>query len=143
MKISQTGLDLIKRFEGFSSKPYLCPAGKWTVGYGHTAGVTADHPHITSQEGETLLRDDVSAAERAIGKLIRVPLEQHQFDALVSLVYNCGPAPLGKTLGNALNAGRYDEVPAQFMRWCTAGGKVLAGLQARRKAEAAMFAGTA
>ena len=111
--ISEEGLALIKRFEGFAAKPYLCPAGKWTVGYGHVlapqsvipapergsrvtnTGLT-NNPRsprktgMTEEEAEILLLQDLAPVESAINRLVTVPLSQNQFDALCSLVYNIG-----------------------------------------------------
>ncbi len=141
MKISNNGLDLIKHFEGLVLKAYKCPAGVWTIGYGHTKDVqpgdewsesTADHMlEVEMEEYEGYINDSVTA-----------PINQDQFDALVSWVYNLGGGNLkASTMLKVLNAGQYEEVPAQMMRWNKAGGKVLEGLTRRRQAEANLFMG--
>jgi len=141
MKISQEGLALIKKFEGCELKAYHCAAGVPTIGYGSTHGVTMDM-EITQEEADELLMDDVSKFEEAVTKAVKVPLEQNQYDALVSWTFNLGPSNLSSsTMLRVLNEGNYEEVPAQIKRWNKAGGKVLQGLIRRREAEALLFEG--
>jgi len=137
--ITQEGLDLIKRFEGFSPTIYICPAGYPTIGYGH---VICDKEKerfaagIDQEEGEKLLRQDVYWAERGVLRLIDVPLTDGQFDALVSFTYNLGAGALQRsTLRRKVNREAHEEVPAQLMRWVWAGGRKLQGLVVRRSAE--------
>ena len=142
--ITQQGLDLIKRFEGFSSTIYTCPAGYDTVGYGHLVRPHA-HSHfvsgITKQQAESLLRQDVKTAEQAVLRLIHVPLTDGQFDALVSFTFNLGSGTLqSSTLRRVVNRGEHNQAPAQFRRWVYAGGRKLRGLQNRREAEACLYA---
>lgn len=142
MHITQAGLDLIKRFEGFSETVYICPGGHPTIGYGH---VVKDHESyacgISEAEAEDLLREDVQVAEKDVERLISVPLTEGQFDALVSFTFNLGGGALRRsTLRRKVNSGLHDEVPAEFMRWVKAGGKKLEGLVRRRKAEAELYA---
>ena len=146
MHISDEGFDLIKKFEGCELEAYKCAAGVWTIGYGHTKDV---------QEGDTwgeekaefmLWRELEDEYEHYVNSLVTVPMNQCQFDALVSWVYNLGPANLKvSTLLKKLNAGDYEDVPNQIKRWnkATVNGerKVLAGLTRRREAEALMFEG--
>lgn len=141
--ITQDGLDLIKRFEGFSPTVYICPAGYPTIGYGH---LVRDHEQdqyqqgITEQEAEDLLRRDVQVAERAVLRLIDVPLTDGQYDALVSFTFNLGPGALQRsTLRRKVNREEHAEVPAQLMRWVWAGGKRLKGLVRRRESEAILY----
>jgi lysozyme len=137
--ITQEGLDLIKRFEGFSSTIYICPAGYPTIGYGHV--VRDDEKGrfdtgIDQGEGEELLRRDVRWAERGVLRLIDVPLTDGQFDALVSFTFNLGSGALQRsTLRWKVNRGEHGEVPAQLMRWVWAGGRKLKGLILRRTTE--------
>lgn len=141
MHTSQKGLDLIKSFEGLRLSAYKCPADVWTIGYGTTAGVEPGQT-ITKERAEELLRDDVARFEAQVLRVIKVPLTQGQFDALVSFTYNLGAGNLANsTLARLLNAGDYLGAAAQFDRWNKAGGKVLNGLVARRAAERAMFEG--
>ena len=154
MKTSSTGIALIQAFESCLKpngdgrfRTYRCPAGVVTIGWGTTA---ADVANLT--EGEVWSRDkcdDVFIAslakyeamvDRAAATRVK-PLLQHQFDALVSLVYNCGPKALAGNVGKAVREGRDAEVPALMARWNKAGGKVLAGLVRRRKAEGELWAG--
>lgn len=143
MKISQRGLDLIKELEGFSSVPYLCPAGKWTIGYGHVLvdgdGIKKEDK-ITKQQANLLLLKDLKGFENLINNNVTVPLQQGQFDALVSLTYNIGPQAFRKsTLLKLLNKSDYQAAAAQFARWNKVNKKPVAGLTRRRAAEAALF----
>ena len=139
MQISKAGLDLIKQFEGLYLQAYRCPAGVPTIGYGHTAGVAMGQT-ITQQQADDYLRRDVRMFERAVERLVKVPLTQGQFDALVSFAFNLGEGALAQsTLLRLLNAGDYAGAAAQFDRWNKAGGRVLPGLVRRRAAERALF----
>lgn len=139
MRTSQAGIDLIKRFEGFSSVPYLCPAGYWTIGYGRTKGVNKHTSSISKYDAEDMLLDDLVGFENAVKRLISVPLTQGQFDALVSFTYNLGAGNLQiSTLRMRLNRGDYD-VTGEFRRWVYAKGRKLPGLIARREAETKLF----
>ena len=139
MRISQEGVDLIKHFEGCYLDAYLCPAGVWTVGYGHTKGVK-EGDAIEQEAAEAFLIEDLESFEQAVTRLVEVPLTQQQFDALVSWTFNLGAGNLAEsTLLRKLNNYQYAEVPEQMMRWVRAGGQVLDGLVKRRAAEAALF----
>ena len=135
------GLALIKKFEGCELKAYQCSAGVWTIGYGHTKDVV-EGMEITQEQAEQMLVDELHEYESYINKYVTVALSQNQFDALVSWVYNLGPANLSaSTMLKVLNSGKYEDVPAQMKRWNKAGGKVLEGLIRRREAEACLFIG--
>jgi len=139
MNIGNEGLNLIKHFEGCELQAYKCPAGVWTIGYGHIKGVS-EGMTITQEEAEQMLKDEMAEYEGYVNKLVTVELNQNQFDAMVSWVYNLGGGNLSaSTLLKVLNAGDYAGVPAQMMRWNKAGGKVLEGLTRRRQAEADLF----
>ena len=139
--ITQNGLDLIKRFEGFSRIVYFCPAGYPTIGYGHVVKDDEDFSAgIDEAQAEELLRQDAQIAERAVLRLINVPLTDGQFDALVSFTYNLGGGALQRsTLRRKINREEHAEVPEQFMRWVWAGGRKLKGLVRRRAAEAGLY----
>jgi lysozyme len=139
--ITQEGIDLIKRFEGFSPTVYFCPAGYPTIGYGHVVKKGEDFSGgITQGEAEELLRLDAQIAERAVLRLITVPLTDGQFDALVSFTYNLGSGALQRsTLRRVINRKNHHNVPAQLMRWVWAGGRKLRGLVRRREAEAMLY----
>lgn len=129
-------------FESFRSDPYVCEGGKWTNGWGHTKGVTKDSKPVTTSQGEANLAADLKEFEDAVNSLVKVPLLQCQFDALVSFAFNLGANALaGSTLLKNLNAGDYKGAADQFLRWNKAGGKVLRGLEKRRAAERSMFLG--
>jgi len=133
------GIELIKSFEGCKLTAYKCPAGVWTIGYGHTLGVTSGQS-ITQAQAETFLKVDLASFEKSINSYVKVSIHQNQFDALVSFSYNCGSTALkNSTLLKKLNAGDYSGATAEFAKWNKAGGKELAGLTRRRAAETALF----
>ena len=140
MKISNTGLDLIKSFEGLSLKSYICPAGVYTIGFGHTGVEVTPNQIISLEEADNLLRKDVNRFETGINSLVTVDLNQSQFDSLVSLSFNIGLGAFkSSTLLRVLNAGQYIEAASQFLRWNKGGGRVLPGLVRRREAESQLF----
>lgn len=139
MRTGRDGVELIRHFEGCRFDAYLCPAGVWTIGYGHTADVK-EGDNIDQEAAEAFLIEDLETFEQAVTRLVEVPLTQQQFDALVSWTFNLGAGNLAEsTLLKKLNNYQYAEVPEQMMRWVRAGGKVLEGLVRRRAAEAALF----
>ena len=139
-KTSTNGLNLIRRFEGEKLTAYRCPAGIWTIGVGHTGPDVYSGLTITEERSLELLRADVSTFEAAVNSLVRVPLNQNQFDALVSFVFNVGNGALkGSTLLRKLNAGDYEGAAKEFGRWTKALGQTLTGLIKRRAAEAGLF----
>lgn len=139
MRTSQKGIDLIKKFEGCRLEAYKCPAGIWTIGYGHTKGVKGGMI-ISREQAKEFLREDLRIFEQAVEACVKVPLSQNQFDALVSFCYNCGSGALKtSTLLRLLNEGKYSEAGEQFLRWNKAGGKVLVGLTRRREKERELF----
>ena len=139
MRTGRDGVELIRHFEGCRFDAYLCPAGVWTIGYGHTAGVK-EGDSIDQEAAEAFLIEDLETFEQAVTRLVGVPITQQQFDALVSWTFNLGAGNLAEsTLLKKLNNYQYAEVPEQMMRWVRAGGKVLDGLVRRRAAEAALF----
>ena len=141
MNTSAEGLALIKKFEGCELEAYQCSAGVWTIGYGHTKEVQKGDVWSQSH-AEHMLEVELHEYESYINEYVTVALSQNQFDALVSWVYNLGPANLkASTMLKVLNKGQYEEVPAQMKRWNKAGGKVLEGLIRRREAEACLFKG--
>lgn len=144
MKISEQGLALIRRFEGFSATAYRCPAGRMTIGYGHVILPGERYPEtgISEPQAANLLRDDVRKAELALSRYVQVPLTQNQADALISFIYNIGAGAFARsTLRRVVNRGWHAEVPAQLRRWVFADGRALQGLVVRRAAEALMYMG--
>lgn len=139
MKTSLNGLKIIKDFEGLRLKAYKCSAGVWTIGYGHTSGVK-EGDVITKEQAEKYLKKDVISFENTVNGVVKVKLNQNQFDALVSLVFNIGSGAFKKsTLLKKLNAGDYDSASEQFLVWVKAGGQTLKGLVNRREQERALF----
>ena len=143
MKTSNAGVELIARFEGVRLNAYDDGVGVWTIGYGHTGPDVHPGLTITMKQARELLRQDLAGAEAQVNETIERPLNQSQFDALVSLVFNTGPLPLHKTLGSCLNNGDVGGASGEFPKWCkaTKNGQliVLEGLVRRRKAEREMF----
>ena len=143
-KVSQEGIDHIKRWEGFRAEAYPDPGSKnglpWTIGYGHTATARKGMV-ITKEEGERLLKIDLTKVEKAVSDLVKVPLSDNQFAALVSFAFNIGTEAFRKsTLLKKLNAGDYSSVPSELARWKYNDGKVMDGLINRRASEAGLWA---
>ncbi len=139
MKYSKTALQLVEHFEGCELQAYQDSGGVWTIGYGHTQNVHQGMK-ITLQEAEIYAQRDLEIAETYVNALVIVPLTQEEFDALVDFVFNLGPESFKKsTMLELLNRGEYQLAAAQFDRWDRCGGKILAGLLQRRKAEAELF----
>lgn len=146
MKASPTLFELIRHFENYFEKSYLCPAKVWTIGWGSThwedgrlvmQGETIDPAHA-----EHLLRMEVAAAETVVATRVTHPLVQYQFDALVSFVYNAGAGAFtNSTLRRVINAGNPLAAHEQFPRWIKVKGEPSAGLLRRRLAESALFGG--
>ena len=143
MKTSNKGVEFIKRHEGFRNSAYKCPAGVWTIGYGHTSGVNSGDV-ITAMEGGRLLRHDLAHAEAVVNNQ-RVDLTQNQFDALVSFVFNVGSGNFAKsTLLRKLKVDANDPtIASEFRKWDKARQngilKVLPGLAKRRAEEANLY----
>ncbi len=147
--INEKGLALVKEFEGCELQSYLCPAGVWTIGYGHTRSAIPGML-IDKSQAEALLREDLQKTEEAVDGLVTVQINDNQFSALASLAFNIGAfvALAGEaksafersTLLKMLNANAEPEtVAAQFLRWNKVGDSELAGLTRRRHAERALF----
>ena len=139
-QISPHGLEKLKQWEGLKTKAYKDAGGVWTIGYGHTAMAGEPKPRagmvITPAEAESILLKDLVQYEAAIENNVKVKLTDNQFSALVSFVYNIPLASFKKSkLLKKLNAGNYDAVPTELMKWTKAGGKKIQGLVNRRRAE--------
>lgn len=140
---------VIKEFEGFESKPYLCPANIPTIGYGNTMypngeRVTMDDPEISEEEATEMLMDTIKSVEKQVKNVLEVKLKAHQLAALISFTYNLGIGNLSNsTLLAWLNSNPdFVRIPEQFRRWNKGGGKVLKGLVRRREAEIELWTGT-
>ena len=165
MKLSKAGADLMHQYEGYRTKPYLCPAHIWTIGYGHVLyqdqiklpvvrvdGYTGmirkemplkpeDNRVWTKEEIEKLFADDVSLFERGVLRLAPT-LSGHQgaFDACVSFSFNAGLGNFQRsTIRMKVNRGEWEAAAEAFMQWTKGGGRELPGLVKRRKAEKALF----
>lgn len=140
MRTTAKGLALIKEFEGLRLEAYLCPAGVWTIGWGHTKGVKKGD-RIDIATAEKFLKEDIEVAERGIEKLVKVKLSDNQFSALVSFVFNLGETKFrDSTLLKVINSDPHSlNVAIQFRRWVYADGKVSSGLIRRREAEVKLY----
>lgn len=145
MKASKKCLEMLAHHEGVRQKPYKCPAGLWTVGVGHLIGDGKSLPDswnrtFTLEEVYAILAKDVTRFERGIEKYISIQLTQGEFDALVSFAFNLGLGTLQKsTLRQKLNRGDKEGAIESLLKYNKAGGKILKGLDNRRKDEAALF----
>jgi lysozyme len=137
MELSEAGLDLIKKSEGFRSHTYLDVAGIPTIGYGHRLLPHESYPNgINEQQAAEILIEDARQAQQSVERLVKVALTQGQFDALTDFCFNLGAGRLASsTLLKELNARNYESAREQLLRWDQAAGKVNAGLKARREAE--------
>ncbi|MDL2262498.1 lysozyme [Bacteroidales bacterium OttesenSCG-928-I21] len=138
-KIGNKGKSLIKSFEGLKLTSYLCPAGVWTIGYGHTQGVTSGQI-ITKQQADDFFDSDIEKFEKAVADE-NLDINQNQFDALVSFAFNAGASAFKKStlLKKIKENPNNPEIETEFMKWVNAGGRYLAGLAKRREAEAKLY----
>ena len=146
--MKELAANIIKEFEGFSSKPYLCPANVPTIGYGSTMykngeRVTMDDPEITAEQATEMLMDTIKSVEKQVKKVLTVKLKPHQMAALVSFTYNVGIGNLSNsTLLAWVNSNPdFPRIPEQFRRWNKGRGKVLQGLVRRREEEIKLWTG--
>ncbi|MEJ5352453.1 MAG: lysozyme [Melioribacteraceae bacterium] len=143
MKTSENGIAIIKKYEGLRLQAYRCPAGLLTIGYGHTK-TTKPGMVINKEMAELLLKQDLIEYEKAVNELVKVPLTQNQFDALISFIFNVGIGNFKKsTLLKKLNEWDYNGAAEEFMKWTKAkvegGYKELPGLVKRRNEEKQLF----
>jgi len=137
--ISETGLSLIKRYEGFRANAYLCPAGVWTIGYGSTHGVLRGQ-WISEPEAAQRLRKEVQRYEKGVLDCLKVPASQNQFDALTSLAYNIGTGAIARSsVVKFHNQRDFARAADAFLLWNKGGGRVLPGLTRRRQEERSLY----
>ena len=156
MNVSPRAIEVIRHHEGVRNRPYRCPAKLWTIGVGHVIypdqgrlpldkrdGVQLreeDNRAFSSEEIDAILRHDLERFERGVERFCPVPLTQGQFDALVSFSFNVGLGTLQRsTLRQKVLRGDMEGAAEEFLKYCMAGGKVLRGLETRRKDERAIF----
>lgn len=156
MKVSQKCIEMLKHHEGIRQKPYRCPAKLWTIGCGHVmypeqgklkledrdkvALRPEDFRVFSMEEVNAILRNDLARFERGVAQYVPVALTQGEFDALVSFSFNVGLGTLQRsTLRQKLLRGDKEGAMESLMQYCKAGGKVLRGLENRRKDERALF----
>lgn len=140
MDVPSNTIDLAMAFEGFYSKPYLCPAGYWTIGWGHLC--SKDHPPITKEQGQRYLAKDLHTAFSGTLRICPILLMMPEvwLGAICDFVFNLGVGRLqSSTLRRRINAEEWDDVPYELSRWVYGGGKKLRGLVLRREAESAFF----
>jgi lysozyme len=137
--ISDEGLSKIKQYEGLRLKSYKDVGGVWTIGYGNTRHAKPNM-EISNQQADLFLREDIATFEQAVERLVKVPLNDNQFAALVSFSFNVGSGALEKsTLLKKLNAGDYECVPNELLKWNKVQGKAVTGLTNRRNAEGGLW----
>lgn len=144
MHVSPSGVDLICNFEGLRLKAYDDGVGVWTIGYGTTKypnGIRVKKGDTcTLEQAKAYMQNDLKSFEQTVNNTVKVPLNQNQFDALVSLAYNIGSTAFkNSTLVKRLNEGNYNAAANQFDLWVNAGGKRMQGLVNRRAAERTLF----
>lgn len=140
MKISDVGIDLIKRFEGLRLKKYDDGIGIMTIGYGHRILPRESYDEITESDADALLRKDLQTAENCVNNSVKGNITQSQFDALCSFTFNLGCGALGKsTLLRYVNDGNDMSAAQEFGKWVNGGGKPMPGLVKRRQAEMELF----
>lgn len=137
---TQKGVDFIKSFESFVPVPYICPAGYWTIAWGHLIKPGEKFVKVDEATGEIILKKDLRGAEGSVLRLINIPLDDDQFDALVSFAFNLGGGALQRsTLRIKVNREDHEDVPDEFRRWVYSKGRKLPGLIRRRNDEAMMY----
>jgi GH24 family phage-related lysozyme (muramidase) len=143
MNISENGIALIKKFEGLELRAYkpVPQETYYTIGYGHCGQDVQQHQVITEEQADSFLRHDLATAVTGVNELVKVPVNQNQFDALVSFSFNCGYQALkGSTLLSDINAKNYASASLEFGKWVHgSGGVILQGLVDRREAEKELF----
>jgi lysozyme len=146
MRVTEEGLALIRRFEGFRAKAYRDPIGVWTIGYGHTSAAGPPRVHkgltISRREAEEILARDVEAFAEGVATSLRIVLNEAQFSALVSFAYNVGLGNFRRSsVLTMANRGDFAAVARRLALWTRAGGRILPGLVKRRAAEGQLFSG--
>lgn len=145
MRISQSGIDLIRHYEGFQPKAYICPTGHLTIGYGTVIDTPQEQwlrtATLSLDQAEELLKQELTYYVDQVFKLVPKELKQHQFDALVSFAFNCGINNLKNSTLLKIVKSNPDssEIEDQFKKWCHGNGEVLPGLQKRRASEAILY----
>lgn len=139
-EIPKSCIDLVKKFEGRMLQSYKCPAGVWTIGYGATGPGIGPGVRWTLKQAEDDLLERLGRFGAEVDELVKVPMNDNEYGALVCFAYNVGVGALkGSTLLRLLNEDKREEAARQFQRWDKAGGKILPGLTARRAAEQVLF----
>ena len=136
---SVRGIEILKEFEGLRLEAYKCPAGVWTIGYGHTR-MAKEGMKISKDVAVGYMISDMSLVEKSLDKMFPTGLSDHEFSALVCFCFNIGWGAFKRsTMCRLLLAGKNREAADQFLKWNKANGKELAGLTRRRVAERDLF----
>lgn len=139
-RINRYMLDFVKQFEGLSLRPYYCPAGLPTIGYGHVMSESENYQKITIEDAENLLMQDLEIAKASVLRNIDRELTENQFTSILSFTYNLGGGALQRSsLRRKINAKEDDLVPYELNRWIFSRGKILPGLVRRRKIEGELY----
>lgn len=138
--MNSKGIELIKKYESCRLEAYKCPAGVWTIGYGHTDGVK-EGMKITQKEADAMLLDDIRLYEKQTKALLKVKVNENQFAALTSFCFNLGAGNLkNSTLLKKVNANPNDPtIAGEFAKWVFSKGVILNGLVKRRSEEADLY----
>ena len=140
MKTTSKGIDIIKKYEGCKLSAYRCPSGVLTIGYGHTDNVRAGQ-HITQQEADDMLLQDILQREKQIDEVLTADLNENQYDAVISFVFNVGIGNFARsTLLKKINANPDDRsIRFEWLEWCRSGKRILEGLVRRREEEITLY----
>jgi lysozyme len=139
-RINAKGLELIKSFESCRLEAYRDIVGVLTIGWGHTGADVTEHQKIDQAKADDLLREDLARFEAGVERALKFPVNDNQFSAIVSFAFNLGLGNLSKsTLLRCVNSGHFPDAGEEFLKWDKAGGRVVAGLTRRRKAERDLF----
>lgn len=133
-------INIIKKYEKFEMRKYKCPRGIDTIGYGHVILPHERLNKINEKEAERLLEIDLQKAKAAVNRNIKVALNTHQYEALLSFTFNVGGAALQRSsLRQKINREEHEQVMGELLRWVYAGGRVMRGLVARRMEEGRLY----
>lgn len=139
-RIPEAAITLVKHFEGCSLVAYKDGGGVLTIGYGHTGSDVKRGQRITQDQANSLLFKDLNVAAQAVLRLTKINLNDNQYSALISFVFNVGAGAYQRsTLRQCINRGEIGDVRAQFLRWCKDNGATIPGLLRRREAESRLF----
>ena len=139
-ELNENSLSLIKKFEGFRDKVYICPAGHKTIGYGHLIRFNEKLEQIDEIQASNLLEEDLNTSKLAVFRNIKIELNDNEFGALVSFCFNLGAGILQRsTLRQKVNNNEHDMAALEFLKYIYANGIILKGLKIRRHMESLLY----